>query len=376
MGSSNVLPRLALFIPTLGGGGAERVFVTLANAFTERGYDVDLVLASAHGPYLGFVSPKVRLVNLNVGRVSRAFLPLVRYLRRAQPVALLSAMTHANVLTIWARKLAGVSTVLVVSERSTFSIAMGSRANMSILSAIQPWIAKYSYPMADRVVAVSRGVAEDLLANMSLDRTKIAVVYNPVESTDAESLRGRKPNHPWFAPGQPPVVLAVGRLEVPKNYPLLLSAFSRLRTETECRLIILGEGRLRESLTKQIAVLGIEQDVDLPGFVDDPFPWMYHAELFVLASLWEGLPNALIQAMACGTKIVSTDCPSGPREILEDGKWGRLVPTDDVGALYEAMNKALHEQNPPDVLRRAEYFSVDRAADGYLGAMGVGASGV
>ncbi|WP_078118069.1 glycosyltransferase [Thiosocius teredinicola] len=375
MGSDNVPPRLALFLPTLGGGGAERVFVTLANVFADRGYRVDLVLVSARGPYLGLVSPKVRLVNLNAGRVSRAFLPLVRYMRRVRPVALLSAMTHTNVLAIWARKLTRISTVLVISERSTFSIAMGSRANAGVFSAFLPWIARYSYSMADKIVAVSRGVAEDLVGSMPLDRNKIAVVYNPVATVDAESLGGRKPDHPWFGLGQPPVVLAVGRLEEPKNYPLLLSAFARLRKETECRLIILGEGRLRESLTKEVADLGLEQDVDLPGFVDDPFTWMYHAELFVLSSSWEGLPNALIQAMACGTKIVSTDCPSGPREILEDGKWGQLVPTDDVGTLYEAMIKALGDKNPPDVLRRSKYFSVERAADGYLAAMGVEANG-
>lgn len=358
---------IALYLPSLRGGGAERAMVTLANGFAERGYAVDLVLAKAEGPFLPEVARKVRIVDLGARRVVSSLPGLVRYLRRERPRAMLSALNHANVIALLARRLAGVPTRLVVSERAHLSSSLGSAP--SLRGRLMPWFMRRTYPWADGVVAVSAGVADDLAQAIGLPRQRIAVVYNPVV-TDEVLVGAEAPlDHPWFAPGEPPVVLSAGRLTMQKDFGVLLRAFAHLRAQRPARLMILGEGELRpelESLTQQ---LGIHADVALPGFRDNPYAYMRRAAVFVLSSRFEGLPNALIQAMACGTPVVSTDCPSGPAEILEDGQWGRLVPVGDAAALAEAILATLAETNPPDVARRARDFGVDQAVDGYLRVM-------
>jgi len=195
------------------------------------------------------------------------------------------------------------------------------------------------------------------------------VIYNPVVTPSLKSLATAPVDHPWIGTNQPPLVLAVGRLTAQKDYPTLLRAFAKVRSRRNCRLIILGEGELRDSLEALTSQLGIADSVQLPGFADNPFAWMSKASLFVLSSAWEGLPNVLIQAMACGTPVVSTDCPSGPAEILENGKWGRLVPVGDEVALAEAMDRALEDKVFPDVAVRATYFSLDSALNEYYSAI-------
>jgi glycosyltransferase involved in cell wall biosynthesis len=359
--------RIALYLPSLRGGGAERVLVTLANGFAERGYIVDLVLATAEGPYLTDVASNVRIVDLNARRVSTSVPCLVRYLRREKPAALLSAMGHANVIAVLARSLAGVPTRVIVSERSYFSRSNANATNLRarLIGSFMAW----AYPRADGVVAVSAGVADDLARSIGLSRSTIQVVYNPVVTDILHAKSMVSPEHPWLKAGEPPVILSVGRLTAAKDFPTLLLAFARLRQDRMVRLLILGDGELRETLTSQVAKLGLEADVDLPGFAENPFAPMRLAALFVLSSAWEGLPNALIQAMACGTRVVSTDCPSGPAEILDGGRWGRLVPVGDVDAMAEAMAAALAEQHPPDVAARAADFGVAQALDGYLRVM-------
>ena len=359
--------RIALYLPSLRGGGAERVMVTLANGFAQRGYTVDLVLASAEGPYLEDVAANVRLVDLDTRRVSRSLPRLVRYLRRERPAALLSAMGHANVIAVLARWLAHVPTRVIVSERSNFS---ASRANAKSLGArLTGSLMAWAYPRADGVVAISCGVADDLARSIGLSRSSIDVVYNPVVTDDLHAKSLLSSEHPWLKPGEPPVILGVGRLTAAKDFSTLLLAFARLRQERMVRLLILGEGELRPQLTALVAELGLQAEVDLPGFSRDPLPIMKHASLFVFSSAWEGFGNVLVEAMACGTRVVSTDCPSGPAEILEGGRWGRLVPVGDVDVLAESMASALDDQNPPDVAARAAEFGVDRAVDGYLRVM-------
>ena len=360
--------KVALYLPSLRGGGAERVMVTLANGFAARGYVVDLVLATAEGPYLKDIDAGLRVVDLKSPRVASSLPALVRYLRRERPTALLSAMGHANVIAVLARGLARVPSRVVVSEHNNFSI---SKVNAS--SWRGRWMGSLiarAYPRADGVVAVSGGVADDLARGIGLPRSSIKVVYNPVV-TDALLTQSREaPAHPWLQPGEPPVILGVGRLTAQKDFPILIHAFARLRQEREVRLLILGEGELRPQLTALVAELGLQADVALPGFADNPFAIMRHGSLFVLSSAWEGFGNVLVEAMACGTPVVSTACPSGPDEILEDGKWGRLVPVGDVEALAEAMQATLDEKNrPDDVAARAAEFSVERAVEGYLGVM-------
>jgi len=359
-----VAQRIALYLPSLCGGGAERVMVTLANGFSARGYAVDLVLASADGPYLKDVAMEVRVVDLRASRVALSLPGLVSYLRRERPVSMLSAMGHANVIAIAAQYLARVPTRVIVSERANFSRTKSHITSFSHL--ILGWFMKIAYPLANGIVAVSTGVAEDLVMSIGLTRSHVDVVYNPVVTDELYRKASMNLYHPWLAPGQPPVVLGAGRLEPQKDFATLIEAFAKLRRERDVRLMILGEGALRNSLEKQVQALGLEASVCFLGFMDNPFVYMRHAALFVLSSIYEGLPNALIQAMACGTPVVSTDCPSGPAEILEDGKWGRLVPVRDANALAYAMTATLDEKVHPEVATRAAEFNVERAVDGYL----------
>lgn len=357
--------KLALYLPSLRGGGAERVMVTLANGIAQRGYAVDLVLAKAEGPYLGDVAENVRVVDLRAARVATSLPGLVRYLRRERPVAMLSALNHANVIAVLARRLAGVPVRLVISEHSNFST---SKANaLSWRGRMIGHFMRWAYPYADRIVAVSEGVAHDLANHFRLQ--SIEAIYNPIVTDALKTLSCAEANHPWLTARHAPVVLGVGRLAPEKDFSTLIKAFARLRETRDARLIILGEGELRSPLEALVRQFGLQEVVSLPGFVSNPYAFMRQADLFVLSSAWEGLPTVLVEAMACGTSVVSTDCPSGPAEILENGRWGRLVPVGDEIALAEAMAATLDQTEHPDVAARAADFSVDRAVEGYLRVM-------
>lgn len=356
--------RIALFLPSLRGGGAERVMVTLANGFGARGLAVDLILAKAEGPYLKDVSEAVRVVDLGASRVLASLPGLIRYLRRERPGAMLSAMNHANVVALLARKLARIPTRLVVSEHSTLGAGRGTPPLG--LARIMPWLMSCTYPWATSIVAVSAGVADALAEAIVFPRQGITVVYNPVVTPQLISQSREVLCHAWLAPGEPPVILAVGRLTAKKDFTTLIRAFACLREARAARLVILGEGELRKELQTLIGELQLTADIDLPGFSDNPFAWMRRSALFVLSSASEGLPTVLIEAMACGTPVVSTDCLSGPTEILENGKWGRLVPVGDAAALAAAMAATLDESKSDYVARRAADFGIEQAVDGYL----------
>jgi glycosyltransferase involved in cell wall biosynthesis len=356
---------MAIYLPSLGGGGAERVMATLANAFAERGFAVDLVLAAAEGPYLKDLSTKVRVVDLKAGRVTRSLPGLVAYLRRERPQVMLTALNHANVIAVLARFISRVPTRLVVSERNT--LTKEATRNQSIATRVVHVLMRWLYPHADGVVAVSEGAADALSNFANIPRQRIVTVYNPYDVLKIQQRAREELDHPWFAPGEPPVILGIGRLTAQKDFPTLIRAFAKLRTQQPARLMILGEGELHAELQVLADSLGLAaEDFCLLGFVDNPFAYLARSGVFVLTSRWEGLPNVLIQALACGAPVVSTDCPSGPAEILENGKWGRLVSVGDVEALSEAILKALSAIDYTDVAIRANYFSIDRSVDGYL----------
>jgi glycosyltransferase involved in cell wall biosynthesis len=356
--------RIALYLPSLRGGGAERVMLALANAFASRGLEVDLVLAEATGEYMSEISPDVRLVDLKSGRVMTSLPALVRYLRRERPGVLLSAMSHANVVAVWARALAGTSTRVVVTEHINLSQFL--RDNTGVSTRVVAWAMGPSYWRADGVIAVSNGVAASLAREVGYPIDRIQVIYNPMDLMRIQQRASESMDHPWFTPHEPPVILGVGRLMPQKDFPTLLRAFSILRKTHVARLVILGEGELRVELKSLAHQLGIEADVFMPGFVGNPFAYMARAQLFALSSRYEGLPTVLIEAMACGCPVVSTDCPSGPAEILEDGKWGRLVPVGDMEALADAMAATLDETGRRDAMIRASEFGLDIAIDNYL----------
>lgn len=361
--------KLSIYLPSLRGGGAERVMVTLANGFAARGHKVDLVLARAKGPYLVDVDQAVRVVDLNTGGVFKSLPGLVRYLRRERPDAMLSAMSHANVIALTARWLAGVPTRLVVSERA--SLEGVSKYYNSPRDRLIRQLMRWTYPCADGVTVVARAMIDDIAGELGVERSRIHAIYNPVVTPAIAQAANEVPGHPWFADGGPPVILGVGRLSAEKGFPALIKAFALLRQQRPARLLILGEGNDRLLLENLVQELGLMADIALPGFDPNPYAYMRLADLFVLSSRFEGLPGALIQAMACGTPVVSTDCPTGPAEILENGCWGRLVPVGDIAALTRAMVETMDENDHPDVRRRAADFDEKQAVTRYLEVMEV-----
>jgi len=358
---------IALFLPSLRCGGAERVMVNLARGFAERGQQVDMVLAKAEGPYMREVPPEVRIVDLGAKRMLYSLPALVRYLRRVRPDAMLSAMNHSNIVAIWARQLAGVKTRLIISEHNTLSVSV--RDSKSTRERLMPTLMKLFYRWADAIVVVSRGVMEDLISTTKIPREKVRVIYNPVVTPELLARAEEPLEHPWFAGGEPPVILGVGRLVRQKDFATLIRAFALVRMEQPVRLIIIGEGEERDKLEALLRTLGLEQDVALPGFVENPYKYMKRAAVFVLSSRYEGLSNVLVEAMAVGTPVVSTDCPSGPMEILESGRWGKLVPVGDIQAMAAAVVAALNETKCPDTRHYIQKFGLHQVVLQYLNVL-------
>ncbi len=366
----NAETKVALFLPSLSGGGAERAMLNLAQGLAERGCAVDLVLARAQGPYLKEVREPIRLVDLKASRVLASLPAFVRYLRREQPEALISALNYANVVAVWARRLAGVPSRVLINEQNTMSRSAPSSPRRR--QRMVPYLAKLFYPWADYVIGNSRGVAVDLKRVTGLPAARIKILYNPVVTPDVRQKASAPLSHPWLEAGQPPVVLAVGRLTKQKDFPSLLRAFARVRKTRPARLMILGEGVDRPALEALVKQLGLENDVAMPGFVENPYAYMSRASLYVLSSRWEGLPTVLIEALYCGPPIVATDCPSGAREILADGQHGSLVPVGDVTALTQAIEAGLAGKTPHPSEESWQPYSVETVVDQYIGLLSNG----
>lgn len=360
------LPKIALFIADLGGGGAERVFVNLAKAFSERGYPVDIVVGTLRGAaYLDDLPPQVRLVDLEISRMALGGPKLIKYFRRERPAVMLSTGDHSNCLVVLARRFARVDTRVVVRESNM--IAHDLLTIKWFKRHVMACFIRYIYPRSDRVIAVSRGVARELNQSFGVPEKKLFVIYSPIVSDGLMSKAAAPLDHDWFKEGEPPVVLTVGRLTAQKSQETLIRAFARVREKINARLLILGEGEKRIELEALISRLGLAADVSLPGFKENPFAYMARAWLFVLPSAWEGLPGVLIQALGCGCPVVSTDCPSGPREILQDGRLGRLVPVGDDTAMAEAILESLQERRKSSCGSDGlEQFTVEYSTREYL----------
>jgi len=324
--------KVAIYIPSLRGGGAERVMVTVANELSERQWSVDLVLATAIGPYLSEVSERVRIVDLKSTRVIKSVPGLSTYLRTRRPDTLLAAMSHANMAASIAHWIARSPARLVLSERS-----MPSRMKSDFLGKLVVKTKRWAYGRADKIVAVSEGCANELIELIGARPDRVEVIYNPLISRDLFERAKEPLDHPWFQPGQPPVVLGVGRLVDVKGFDVLIRAFAHVRRLRRVRLVILGEGALRGELLALASTLGVVDDLQMPGFVGNPFPWMKHCSVFVLSSRVEGMPGTLIQARALGARAVSTNCSSGPLEAMRDGRYALFVDVGSVDQMAEAI---------------------------------------
>jgi glycosyltransferase involved in cell wall biosynthesis len=358
---------IALYLPSLAGGGAERVFVQLANEFAALGLPVDLLLAAALGPYLNEVAAGVRVVDLDARGVLRSLPKFVRYLRAERPKAVLAALDHSNIIAILACSIAGVGTRCVISMRSVPSAVY--RKEKTARKWILPLLMRGSYARADRVIANSNGVATDLIDKFGVPAKKVSVIYNPLDLELIGRLSGASVEDTWLRSRSSPLILAVGSLTVLKDFPTLIRAFSIVRSRQECRLAILGEGPDRRDLECLVTELGLQKDVYLPGFVNNPFAWMRAAAVLVCSSLTEGCPNALMQALACGIPVVSTDCAGGCSEVLEGGRWGRLVPVGDADAMAASILASMDRTDRADVRIRAKDFAINEVARHYLREM-------
>lgn len=354
---------MAFFLPGLYEGGAERIILNLIKAVAERGYPADLVLARAEGPYMNQIPDSVRLVDLKAARVLTCIPSLVHYLNSEQPVVLLSAL-FTNVVALISRRLSGLPCRIVISEHNTLSSMTQNQADLRW--QIYPRLARWLYPWADEIIAVSNSVADDLAKAITIPRGRIQVVVNPVVTPGLRRKSEESLTHPWFEIGGPPVILSVGRLTSQKAFDVLIQAFSCVRKIRPVRLLILGEGEERLRLETLVRQLDLEQDVHFLGFMQNPYPYMARAALFVLSSRWEGLPTVLIEALYLGTPIIATDCPGGSREILKDGEYGQLVPVDCPQALADAIEKLLDSHLPCPPNESWMPYSLDFVVDRYL----------
>lgn len=362
---------IAIFAATSGHSGVDRVIGNLVRQFSAWGLVVDLLKVRKHGPHLSAEDlPGVRMVDLGASHVNTAFPALVRYLRRERPRAMLTDKDKVNRIAILARALARSDTRLAVRIGTTVSVNLASRKGFE--RRLQRTSICRLYPMADRVIVPSVGAADDLAQHTGLSRNRIQVVASPIITPEL-TLRAAEPvGHPWLGDPDRPLVLGVGELGYRKDFETLLRAFALVRRERTCRLIILGRGRRRDALLALAAELGVAEDVDLPGFQPNPLGFMARADLFVLSSRWEGMPVVLIEALAVRTPVVSTDCPSGPREMLTDGGLGTLVPVGEVQAMAEAIGKWINAPKPGgDFERAVAPYRVQVSACAYLDVLGV-----
>ncbi len=354
---------ITFFLASLRGGGAERVMLTIINELASKGFQVSLILLRAEGPYLSDVHKSVVVTDIGVNRAVLSLPFMIRYFRKYKPNVVLSALPHINLVTCWARRFSGVESKIIITEHNTLSRSV--KHATTTRGRWLPLFMRLTYRSADTIIAVSNGVADDLSTMLKLRRNQINVVYNPVVSEHLRNNSNEPADHPWLTSHKVPVILGVGRLTEAKNFNALIHAFSIVVASIPAKLIILGEGEQRDSLEAIIGQLDLADKVDLPGFTNNPYPYMKCADLFVLSSIWEGLPTVLIEALSCGAKVVSTDCPSGPREILENGKWGTLVPINNVEALANAIICSLeHASHFPDP-RSWEQYTVKNSLSQY-----------
>jgi glycosyltransferase involved in cell wall biosynthesis len=363
--SSVIGKHIAIFISYSGQGGVEHVINLLTREFVRQGVRVDLVLSRTAGEHLAAVPENVNVIALKTSHTYTATFHLARYLKAHHPDALL-AVKHRGIITaILARFISGYKGILAGNIHTNVTASLKHSSFLKRVSYI--WGMRLFYRWADRIIAVSQGVADDIMKITGFSPDKVRTVYNPVVTAELFSKAGERVDHPWFGDTGVPVIVGMGRLTKQKDFHTLIKAFAKMREECPCRLVILGEGGDRSSLESLTENLGISKDVDLPGFHKNPFPFLSRADLFVLSSRWEGFGLVLVEALALGVPVVSTDCPSGPREILEDGRYGPLVPIEDPAALAKAIKANLVDPLDPEMLKSAaREFTANKISEKYI----------
>jgi len=360
--------RIACFFSTSGHSGVDRLVKNLVPCLVKRGYLVDVLHVRKHGPYFDNPPPGVRIIDLGSRHTYACVGAVIRYLRKYKPAAMLSDKDRVNRTALVAKFIAGTPTHLVLSQGTTISIMLAHRKRLD--RWIQRWSIGHLYTLANKVIVTSQGVADDMSSYTGLDHDLIEVVPSPIADNSYFENQQKLPAHPWFNDGEPPVIIGVGELSKLKDYATLIKAFAIIRQSRPCRLMILGEGTQRNNLQALADKLGISADLELAGYIENPYPFMAHAKLFVHTSLLEGLSSVIVEAMALGTPTVCTDCPSGPAEILQNGKYGQLVTMGDSDQLAEAMIETLDKPLPRHILQEAARpYEIENSTSAYLKAM-------
>lgn len=339
----------------------------IASALAQRGYKVDFVLVKAEGGYLETLDSKVKVVDLKCSSTYTCLPALSRYLRSVKPEVMISALDLTNLFALIARKLSRQPKRIFIRLDNTQSQIKRN----PIKKALERMLVNAFYPLADGIIAVSKAVADDFVQYMHKQPEHLTTIYNPILNKGIYEKMKEPLAHAWFTDKQIPVILGIGRLSPQKNFELLIKAFAKVHEKRQVRLMILGEGPEREPLEKLVKSLGLAEDIALPGVVSNPYQYLTNADLFVLSSNYEGLPTVLVEAMACGCAVASTDCPSGPREILDGGRYGRLAPVGDVQGLADAMLQALEGSKPAVDAGWLGQFEENTVVEQYLQLIGL-----
>jgi glycosyltransferase involved in cell wall biosynthesis len=338
--------------------------VDLGNQFVDLGVRVDLVLVRAKGPYLGEVRPEVRVVDLQGSRTTFAVLKLSRYLRKKRPDAIISGLDTANITAVIACIAAGCSNRAIFTQRAMLSECW--RLQHPYTYHIYLFFMRLIYARAKLVICNSYAASDDLWKEFGIPASKLAVIHNSVDIVRIAQLAFKDLKHPWITMSAKPLLLSAGSLTLIKDFSTLLRAFAIVRQSVDCNLVVLGEGTERLRLEALAQEIGVADSVQFLGFDINPFRWMARARVMATSTLTEGCPNVIQQALACGTPIVATDCPGGTSEILEGGKWGRLVPVANPQAMADAIIATIKDKNHPDGRMRAADFDPRKNAKEYL----------
>lgn len=362
--------KIAIYISFSGEGGVERMISNLIHEFVRLGHPVDLLLIKAKGEHLSRLPKEVNVIKLGSDHSAFTLLPLIRYLRKEQPKCLLAAKHRAIVIAVLARMFAKTTTRIVGRLGTNLSRALEGK------SALRKWLwhapMRKIYPRVDQIIPVSEGVLEDVASITGLGSDKLHVIRNPVITPEMYTLADQPAEHPWFNDGGAPIILGAGRFTRQKDFITLIKAFAKVRKQRECRLVLLGHGALQDEYQRLAAELEVSDDLSMPGFASNPYPYMKQAALFVLSSAWEGSPNVLSEALAQGTPVVATDCPSGPREALRGGEVAPLVKVGDTNAMAAAMVEMLDQPPAAESLQEAvAEYTAEISAQRYLQALGI-----
>ena len=373
----NQFKKLAVVMPNMAAGGSERVVLNLLKEILKKDLkiEIDLVLGAVEGSWINKIPSEVRVIDLKtpIGptfkKISRVTFPLCRYLRKEKPDLVLSNYWYYNVFVVLAVALSRINTYLVIVEHGSFYVIK------NIVKGTIPWLIpllmRCLYPQANSIITVSKGLAQELEDDLKLEPGLIATIYNPIIEERLSQIAKESVTHPWFQDGEIPVILGVGRLCNVKDFSTLIRAFALVQKKLTARLVILGDGEDKPRLIDLVRELGLEDNVALLGFVENPYSYMARSSVFVLSSIVEGLGNVLIEAMALGTPVVSTNCPTSSAEILDNGKYGELVPVGDSKAMAEAILRVLSGDIKSVDSCWLNQFTLESATQKYLNILGV-----